>query len=141
MATEYVGNPEATAQSFRQGWFYPGDFGVLSTDSTLTLQGRQSELLNAGGVKIDPTRLDLFAVAQDGVDDACSFAYEDRFGLLHIGLALVAPGALDVKAFIALCAAEFGGAAPQLLSRVESIPRNGMGKPLRAVLALQNKQH
>ena len=135
MVHEYLGDPYASAQSFREGWFYPGDLGFIRSDGGLTLTGRESEVLNAGGVKIDPSRLDRFALAQAGVFDACAFDYAGSSGIRQIGIALVTEDHLDVKALIARFAAEFGSASPALVSRVEAIPRNTMGKPLRRILA------
>lgn len=40
------------------GWFYPGDFGYISNDGCLIIQGRSSELINSGGVKVAPDVID-----------------------------------------------------------------------------------
>lgn len=135
MSTEYIGDPYASAQSFRDGWFYPGDLGFIRPDGGLTLTGRESEVLNAGGVKIDPNRLDHFAIADERVNDACAFDYAAASGLRQIGIALVADVDFDVQSLITRMTAEFGRAAPALVARVDAIPRNRMGKPLRRVLA------
>lgn len=140
MASGYVNDPVSSALSFRAGWFYPGDFGAIQPDNTLRLAGRRSELLNAGGVKLDPALLDLFAAEQPHVVDACSFAYETRLGLVQIGLALVVDDTLDLQQLLGRLSTEFGAAAPQFVVRVPSIPRNSMGKPLRRVLAEQHKE-
>lgn len=39
-ADGYVGDPAETARVFRDGWFYPGDVGVLGTDDLLIVTGR-----------------------------------------------------------------------------------------------------
>jgi long-chain acyl-CoA synthetase len=135
MVHEYLGDPYATAQSFRDGWFYPGDLGFLRPDGGLTLTGRESEVLNAGGVKIDPNRLDQFALAETGVIDACAFDYAGDSGIRRIGIALVTKDDIDVTALVARFSAEFGNAAPALVARVDTIPRNTMGKPMRRILA------
>ncbi len=135
MVNEYLGDPEATRRAFRDGWFYPGDLGFIRQDKGLTLTGRDSELLNSGGVKIDPTKLDHFALQNPKVIDACSFEYATGSGIRQIGIALVTHDDIDVQALIADFKAEFRTAAPMLVSRVESIPRNPMGKPLRRTLA------
>lgn len=135
MARGYLGNPEATARAFRDGWFYPGDLGFIRPDKGLTLTGRESEILNAGGVKIDPTRLDHFALLNPKVSDAASFEYATESGLTQIGIALVTEDDLDVQSLIADFTAEFRTAAPKLVARIDSIPRNAMGKPLRRTLA------
>jgi long-chain acyl-CoA synthetase len=135
MIHEYLGNPEATRQSFNDGWFYPGDLGLIRPDGGLTLAGRASEILNAGGVKVDPALLDLFAMSSPGIRDACSFSYEAASGVQQVGIALVTDDDLDVEALIHQFQARFGAAAPQLVGRVSEIPRNAMGKPMRNELA------
>ncbi len=135
MAHGYLGNPEATARAFRDGWFYPGDLGYIRPDGGLTLTGREAEVLNAGGVKIDPNRLDHFALNHPGVIDACSFDYATASGIRQVGMALVARDDLDVKALVASLGAEFGAAAPKLVARVDAIPRTNTGKPKRRELA------
>jgi acyl-coenzyme A synthetase/AMP-(fatty) acid ligase len=37
----YLGNPEETAQAFRDGWFYPGDTGTLDAGELLVITGRE----------------------------------------------------------------------------------------------------
>jgi long-chain acyl-CoA synthetase len=140
MAHGYLGNPEATSRSFKDGWFYPGDLGVIRPDKGLTLAGRESEVINAGGVKVDPTRLDHFALQRAGVLDACSFGYESTSGLLQIGIALVAEDDLDIDALVSALTTEFGSAAPTLVARVDSIPRTATGKPVRRELAERYKE-
>ncbi|MDH6182573.1 long-chain acyl-CoA synthetase [Microbacteriaceae bacterium SG_E_30_P1] len=135
MAEGYLGNPEATAEVFRDGWFYPGDRGFFREDGGLTLAGRDSEVLNAGGVKFDPNLLDHAALDHPGVTDAASFTYTSGSGLAQVGLALVASDDVDPKAVVADLRATFGAAAPALVARVDSIPRSRTGKPLRRELA------
>jgi long-chain acyl-CoA synthetase len=135
MAHEYLGDPVGTAAAFRDGWFYPGDLGSIRPGNGLTLAGRTAELINAGGVKVDPMRLDFFAARQAGVLDAASFGYETADGILQVGIALVTGDGVDVQNLIREFEAEFGPAAPRLVARVDSIPRNAMGKPVRRTLA------
>lgn len=47
----YLGDPETTARMFRDGWFYPGDIGVLYDRHCLTLAGRVEDFLDIGGSK------------------------------------------------------------------------------------------
>jgi acyl-CoA synthetase (AMP-forming)/AMP-acid ligase II len=135
MVPGYLGNPEATASTFRDGWFYPGDLGSIRADGGLTLAGRSSEILNAGGVKIDPVQLDLFAREHPGVRDAASFGFASSSGIQRIGIAVVVNDGFDVNALIADFRRRFGRAAPRLVARIDEVPRNAQGKPLRRVLA------
>ena len=38
---------------FRDGWFYPGDYGQIDADNRLWLSGRRDDLINAGGAKFN----------------------------------------------------------------------------------------
>lgn len=49
MATGYIGLPEASARAFRDGWFYPGDFGYVSQEGLLVSTGRLENRLNVSG--------------------------------------------------------------------------------------------
>ncbi|NYF09486.1 acyl-coenzyme A synthetase/AMP-(fatty) acid ligase [Leifsonia sp. AK011] len=135
MAEGYLGNPEASAEVFRDGWFYPGDRGYFREDGGLTLAGRDSEVLNAGGVKFDPNVLDHAAQEHPGVLDAASFAFTSASGLLQVGIALVTTDDADAPALVERLKAQFGPAAPTLVARVDEIPRGRTGKPLRRELA------
>lgn len=48
----YWKNPEATAESFRNGWFYTGDIGYLNKEGSLVISGRRSDLIVSGGENI-----------------------------------------------------------------------------------------
>jgi long-chain acyl-CoA synthetase len=135
MNHHYLGDPDGSSASWIDGWFYPGDLASIRPDNGLTLAGRASEIINAGGVKINPVRLDQFATKHADVLDAASFGYETADGILQVGIALVTADEFDVQALIREFEAEFGPAAPRLVARIDAIPRNQMGKPLRRELA------
>jgi len=135
MAREYYRNEMATRESFKDGWFYPGDTGRLSPEGWLFLSGRVNELLNCGGVKLDPVDLDHFVQHVPGVEDAVVFGYEDNQGKPGIAVALVVPSGFDFANLQRKMAVEFGrNAMPTRFMTLERVPRNAMGKPLRAEL-------
>ncbi|MFO1539410.1 MAG: class I adenylate-forming enzyme family protein [Chloroflexota bacterium] len=134
-ATEYFRDPEASARVFRDGWFYPGDLGTLAADGRLRLAGRASEIVNAGGVKVDPARVDAAAAGLPGIRDAAAFAFVNRVGLMEVALAIVTGPTFDAATVVRRLRAELGSAAPSVLFTIDAIPRNRMGKPLRHELA------
>lgn len=140
MVQEYLGEPEATASAFRDGWFYPGDLGRIRPDGGLTLAGRASEVLNAGGVKVDPARIDQVALSHPGIVDACAFAYDTASGIRAIGLAVVSEESADLGALSDRLALTFVHAAPSLVARLDAIPRTAIGKPKRAELATRFRE-
>lgn len=57
MAHAYLDAPAASAAHFRDGWFYPGDVGSLKGEQ-LRLSGRESEVMNLGGLKVSPEEIE-----------------------------------------------------------------------------------
>ena len=120
---------------FVGGWFVPGDLGTLAPDGGLTLGGRESELLNIGGVKLDPTSIDDVALAFPGVEDAAAFGMEQVTGLPGVALAVVARASCDLAALDVELRARLPRAHPTALWRVSEIPRTRLGKVMRAKLS------
>jgi long-chain acyl-CoA synthetase len=136
MVNGYYNNPDLTEKFFKQGWFYPGDRGRIQEDGLLVLSGRESELINRGGVKIDPVALDHPICEFDGVEDAAVFGIENASGVQEVCAALVVGESFQFDALKEFLKNRFGLArSPDHFFRVDKIPRNQMGKPLRHELA------
>lgn len=73
LAEGYLDNPEATAKSFRDGWFYTGDLGLFGTRGELQVVGRSGDILNLGGVKVNALEMDEALRSVSGVADAMCF--------------------------------------------------------------------
>ena len=116
---------------FRDGWFYPGDNGSMTREGRLLLSNRSSEIINAGGVKIDPAQVDAVAIETPGVQDAAGFSVENEYGITTFILAIVTTKEFQADQLISLLTEKFGTARPSKLVIVEQIPRNAMGKALR----------
>ncbi len=55
----YHGNPEATAETLRDGWLHTGDLGRIDADGNLFIVGRKKEMiLGASGENIYPDELE-----------------------------------------------------------------------------------
>ena len=133
MATSYYKNPQATAQFFKDGYFYPGDLGFIDLTGRLMLQGRSSEVINLGGVKVNPERIDSIALAQLGVRDCATFARMNDSGVEELGIALVVDVDFDKENFEKAMASKSPVQIRQA-SIVQVIPRNEMGKIQRDLL-------
>ena len=116
------------------GWFFPGDLVVMGQNS-VTFVGRDSDILNVGGVKIDATAIDEFARNFETVADALSFEAEDQSGKPVLAMAVVPRQGFDMAMLVEGLNRNFPNSAPQILGEVKAIPRTELGKPQRAALA------
>lgn len=134
MVKEYFKNPEATAESFRGGWFYPGDTGYITSDNGLYLTGRISERINVGGLKVAPGVIEEWALMEPGVEDAAAFGLLNNFGIEQICVALVVNSLFDKSHFVKNAQESLSLKAPRTIFEVQEIPRNETGKILREKL-------
>ncbi|WP_435361863.1 class I adenylate-forming enzyme family protein [Haloarchaeobius sp. DFWS5] len=66
----YVGNPEATAADFDDGWFHTGDVLVRNEDGSYDFVNRVKYLVKSGGENIYPVELERVLVEHETVVDA-----------------------------------------------------------------------
>jgi malonyl-CoA/methylmalonyl-CoA synthetase len=125
----YWRNPEATASAIRDGWFATGDLGQIDASGCLTLRGRATELIISGGFNIYPREIEEVLLEQDGVREAAVVGTPDeRRGEVPVAY-VVADGDVDVERLRERCAEVLASfKAPRAIVRVNSLPRNAMGK-------------
>jgi malonyl-CoA/methylmalonyl-CoA synthetase len=125
----YWRNPEATAAAFRDGWFATGDLGQLDDIGCLTLRGRATELIISGGFNIYPREIEEVLLEQDGVREAAVVGTPDeRRGEVPVAY-VVADMDVDLEGLRERCARSLASfKAPRSIVRVDSLPRNAMGK-------------
>jgi acyl-CoA synthetase (AMP-forming)/AMP-acid ligase II len=85
----YLANPSATEQTFTDGWLHTGDLGTLSEAGELTLRGRIKELINRGGEKISPERVEGVLASHPKVLEAAVFGVPDELYGETVGAAVV----------------------------------------------------
>jgi len=125
----YWRNADATAAAFHDGWFATGDIGQLDSSGCLTLRGRATELIISGGFNIYPREIEEVLLEQDGVREAAVVGTPDeRRGEVPIAY-VVTDGDVDMERLRERCAQLLASfKAPRVVVRVESLPRNAMGK-------------
>jgi malonyl-CoA/methylmalonyl-CoA synthetase len=128
----YLGQPEATAQSFSDGWFSTGDLGTRTPDGELRLVGRRStDLIKSGGHRIGAGEIESALVAFPGVAEAAVLGVPDADLGERIVAWVVAAGEdrPDPNELIHHVAALLTPhKRPREIRFVESLPRNAMGK-------------
>lgn len=75
----YLGNPAATDQTFLDGWLRTGDLGSLSAQGEVMLCGRIKEMINRGGEKISPERVEGVLASHPNIVEAAVFGLPDSF--------------------------------------------------------------
>jgi len=128
MATHYFRDEENTAKYFKDGWFYPGDLGSIDAQGKLLLEGRDNEVANIGGSKVNLNIVDEIICAQPGIEDCASFCYEDALGITQIGCALVVQENFNMPDFKKNVVQTLGFKTPSIFVKTQKIPRNTMGK-------------
>jgi acyl-CoA synthetase (AMP-forming)/AMP-acid ligase II len=132
MATGYLDDDGSISDgAFRDGWFHPGDIGVLGEDGALVIQGRIHDMMNMGGVKLSPTLLEQKLAVCPGVADIAAFSVPDAKGVDTPWVAVVAGEGFTDSRLLQLYATEFPVMPPLQVARIDRIPRNVMGKVLR----------
>lgn len=73
MVNGYLNDPAATEASFRDGWFHPGDLAAWGETGELVIVGREDDVINFGGYKMNAGMLDMFFKRIPGIRDAIAF--------------------------------------------------------------------
>lgn len=125
----YLNDPQATDSQFQDGWFSPGDQGLLDQQGRLVLTGRSSEIINSGGVKVSPERIDEYLQSYPGVVDAATFSVTDRFGLAWtVGGVVPASSSFDMRALSLAVRRDLGKKGPKIVIPIKKVTRNENGK-------------
>ena len=133
----YLGNDEANAASFRDGWFRTGDRGVLS-DGYLYLQGRLKEMIIRGGENISPGEIDQVLLSHPAVAEAVCFGVDDlKYGQV-VQAAVVLSGSASEQELRAHCRRSLAAfKVPGTIRVVDAIPRTPTGKVQRRIVAAE----
>ena len=85
----YLGDLQESEKLFRDGWFYPGDVGMLTTDGMLIISGRSISVLNLGGDKVNPERIEEVLTSFPGINRAAAFTTANTKGVDELYAAVV----------------------------------------------------
>jgi acyl-CoA synthetase (AMP-forming)/AMP-acid ligase II len=117
----------------RAGWIPTGDLGRLDPDGYLYLGGRADEVILAGGVRVDPARVDAALEAHPDVRQACTVGPPSPTLGQYVACAiLLRPGATTTTDELATWAAQrLSAAEVPRITIVDDLPRTTTGKPIR----------
>jgi long-chain acyl-CoA synthetase len=134
----YWNKPEATAETFVDGWLHTGDVARIDADGLLYIVDRKKDMINRGGENVYSIEVENALAGAPGVGEAAVVAVPDEMMGEKVGAVLVArPGdELDVAVVISHCREQLADfKVPQYVAvRAEPLPRNPGGKILKAQL-------
>ncbi len=133
----YWDRPQATEESFADGWFRTGDLAGIDAEGYVTILGRSKELIISGGLNVYPREVEEVLLSHPDVAEVAVVGTpSDEWG--EVVTAFVVPAAEQrteesLLAFAAEQLAPFK--RPRRLQFVDSLPRNALGKVVKHELA------
>jgi malonyl-CoA/methylmalonyl-CoA synthetase len=132
----YLARPDANAEAFTaDGWFRTGDIGRLDDDGYLSIIGRAKELIISGGYNVYPREIEDVLRAHPAVIDAAVVGTTSPEWGEVVTAYVEATDGFDGDVVLAWAATQLAPyKQPRVIHRVDALPRNKLGKVLRAEL-------
>jgi long-chain acyl-CoA synthetase len=73
----YFRNPQATAQTVRDGWLHSGDIGYRDTDGYYYIADRVKDMINVSGFKVFPREVEEILFRHPAVKEAAVLGMPD----------------------------------------------------------------
>ena len=131
----YLGRPDVTAASYRDGWFVTGDAAAIDADGVHRIVGRQStDIIKTGGYKVGAGEVEAALLDHPAVREAAVVGEPDDDLGQRIVAYVVADG-VDGPALVAFVAERLSvHKRPREVRLLGALPRNAMGKVLKTQL-------
>lgn len=115
------------------GWFHTGDLGWFDNDGFLWLDGRVSDMINRGGLKVFPGTVEDVLLAADGVREAAVVGIPDeRLGEVPWAFVVKCDDSVSEDGLVSWCREHLTPyRVPVRIVFVEQLPRNAVGKVVK----------
>ncbi|HYL17099.1 MAG TPA: long-chain fatty acid--CoA ligase, partial [Burkholderiales bacterium] len=130
-------NPEASAETLRNGWLHTGDVGSLDDDGFLTLRDRSKDMIISGGSNIYPREVEEVLLRHPAVSEVSVVGRpHPDWGEEVVAFVVVQPGRQAPQQELdSLCLEHIARfKRPKLYRYVDSLPKNNYGKVLKTGL-------
>lgn len=137
---DYVGRPEATAKVWQAGFFRSGDIATWGPQGELLIHGRMDQLINLGGMKVDPSQVESILMRANSIVSSVVTALPRPTTPPRL-MALITVADVHKTDNVfdeirTLCEENLPGALrPALIFVVDKIPSTIDGVPLRSLCA------
>jgi long-chain acyl-CoA synthetase len=133
----YWNNPEANAETLKDGWLRTGDVGRLDEDGFLTLSDRSKDVIISGGTNIYPREVEEALLAHPDVREVSAIGVPDPdWGEIVVACVVLEKGiAPDDSRLDAHCLASIARfKRPKRYVYLDALPKNNYGKVLKTSL-------
>jgi fatty-acyl-CoA synthase len=135
--SEYWGNPAATSEALREGWYLSGDIGTRDADGYFTIHDRKKNMIVSGGENIYPAEVERVLLEHPAVAEAAVIGRPDsRWQEVPVAYVVRRPeckvSADEITSHVAGQLARFK--VPREVVFVDALPRNALGKVQHYVL-------
>ena len=127
--------PEECNANIKNGWLCLGDIGTIK-DGYLYIKGRRSNMINVGGLKVDPDEIEKVLLELDGIDEAVVVGQKSETYGEVIKAHIVSREDISSSDIIDHCKKRLSlHKIPKVINFVDEIPKSATGKILRKYLA------
>ena len=134
----YWNQPEASAETLRNGWLHTGDMGSFDDDGYLTLRDRSKDLIISGGMNIYPREVEEVLLLHPGVRAVSVVGKPDaEWGESVVAFVVTEgdSGAIGSAELDALCLERIARyKRPKEYRFVDALPTNNYGKVVKREL-------
>ncbi|MFL0274538.1 AMP-binding protein [Mycobacterium sp. SMC-19] len=129
----YWNNPDATAETIRDGWLFTGDKGSLDPRGFLTLRDRSKDVVISGGSNIYPREVEEALLSHPGVIEASVVGAPDaEWGEIVVAFIVGDAPVAELDSHLLERIARFK--RPKRYEFVDALPKNSYGKVLKRQL-------
>lgn len=130
----YWKNPQATAETLRNGWLHTGDLATMDEEGYIYICDRKKDMIISGAENIYPLEIENVISSHPGVLEVAVIGVPDaKWGEAVKAIVVPRPGAsLTEQEIIQFCADNIASyKKPKSVEFIEVLPRNATGKVLK----------
>ncbi len=129
----YLDQPEATADTIRDGWLYTGDLGVMDEDGYVQIVDRKKDMILVSGFNVYPNEVEDVIAGLDGVVEVGVIGIpDDATGEAVKAFVVPSEHGMTAEQVVAHCAKSLTNyKRPKHVEFVDEIPKTAVGKILR----------
>src|SRR6185312_10178209 len=147
LAGGYLNKPEATAETFRDGWMHTGDLAREDEDGFWYIVDRTKDMIVTGGFNVFPREVEDVVAEHPSVAQVCVIGTPDeKWGEAVTAVVVLRPDAASDDEAVAKLTSEIQASvkdrkgsvqSPKQVIVVDSVPVTALGKPDKKAVRAQ----